>query len=85
MRKPLIYYQFDQYEYYKKHFKKGYFDCTKDGFGKVIKEENNLINYIEELLLKKVDNRIYINRAEEFFELYDTNNCRRTYEEIKAI
>ncbi|MEG0133447.1 MAG: CDP-glycerol glycerophosphotransferase family protein [Clostridium sp.] len=81
MRKPLIYYQFDQEKYYGKHFEKGYFDCSRDGFGKVIKDEERLISEIETLINLKTDEK-YIKRAKEFFSLYDKENCKRTYEAI---
>ena len=38
MKKPLIYYQFDQDKYYTNHFAKGYFDCERDGFGPQMSE-----------------------------------------------
>ncbi|OIK55880.1 CDP-glycerol glycerophosphotransferase family protein, partial [Oenococcus oeni] len=35
MNKPLIYFQFDQNDFQKSHYKKGYFDFYHDGFGPV--------------------------------------------------
>ena len=85
MKKPLIYYQFDKDKYYTNHFEKGYFDCERDGFGPVITDEKKLIKYIENLLNNDVDRRIYIDKSEKFFEIYDVNNCKRTYESISII
>ena len=85
MRKPLIYYQFDQEKYYSEHFEKGYFDCERDGFGPVVKKENDLIECISNIILEKYDRNSFIDRATKFFPLYDTNNCQRNYYEIKAI
>lgn len=82
MKKPLIYYQFDKDSYYKNHFKKGYFDCERDGFGPVIILENELIDYIENLLENNIDTHEYISKSEKFFEIYDINNCKRTYDAI---
>ena len=85
MKKPLIYYQFDQDKYYTNHFEKGYFDCERDGFGPVIKNENEILDYIEDLLNNNIDRQRYITKSEEFFEIYDNNNCKRTYDAIMEI
>lgn len=85
MKKPLIYYQFDQDRYYSQHFEKGYFDCERDGFGPVIKNEDELVNQIERYICNENNRRKYEKRSELFFEIYDKNNCRRTYEAIKNI
>lgn len=85
LKKPLIYYQFDQEKYYQNHFKKGFFDEEANGFGPVIKEENDLINSIIEIYEKGEVNNTYINRIVDFFPLYDKNNCERNYEAIKRV
>jgi CDP-glycerol glycerophosphotransferase len=85
MRKPLIYYQFDQQRYYSSHFQKGYFDCDSDGFGPVISDEKILIDKIEECLLKDYNDEKYNERLGEFFQLYDNENCKRHYEVISSI
>lgn len=85
MKKKLVYYQFDQEKYYNNHFQKGYFDCSRDGFGKVIKNEQKLIKYIESILIGNINNKKYINRSEKFFEIYDKDNCKRTYNAIYNI
>lgn len=85
MRKPLIYYQFDQEKYYQGHFEKGYFDCERDGFGQVVKNENKLVKLISDILLERYDSNSFRERAIRFFPLYDINNCKRNYYEIKNI
>lgn len=85
MKKPLIYYQFDKDKYYKNHFKKGYFDCERDGFGPVIETEDEILRYIERLLSNEIDIQKYIKKSEEFFEIHDNNNCKRIFEAILQI
>ena len=85
MKKKLMYYQFDKLEYYKNHFQKGYFDCERNGFGPVIENEKELINSIKILINGGLIDNIYEKRAEDFFEIHDINNCKRTYEAIKLI
>lgn len=85
MRKSLIYYQFDYDRYYDEHFKKGYFDASEDGFGPVIKKEDDLIILLEKYMKNTIDRSKYIKRSEEFFPLYDNKNCERNYKAIEFI
>lgn len=85
MRKKLIYYQFDKEEYYTKHFKKGYFDCERDGFGPVVINEDELIYNLKNMIENKFNQDIYIQRSKKFFTVKDKNNCKRTYDAILNI
>lgn len=86
MNKPIIYYQFDEKEFREKHLQKGYFDYRKDGFGEVITEEKEISKKIIELINNNYqDLNEYETRRLDFFEVRDTNNCKRTYEKIKEI
>lgn len=78
LKKPVIYYQFDQEEFMKKQYGEGYFSYERDGFGPVCKNRPEVIKSIMSKLDKK-----YTIRAEEFFELHDDKNCERVYEAIK--
>ena len=51
MKKPIIYYQFDNNIYYDRHYKKGYFEYERDGFGEITNESN-----IIEKILEYIDN-----------------------------
>lgn len=84
MKKPLIYYQFDQEAYYSNHFQKGYFDCSRDGFGPVIKEKKKLIEEINKVLNGFVV-QTYLDRSRQFFLLNDQQNCKRHFEVIRNI
>ena len=83
MRKPVIYYQFDEKEYRERHYAEGYFDYRQHGFGEVVTEEKELLKRIAQYLqtdcCMKPD---YQKRMEGFFPLYDTQNCQRIYQEI---
>ena len=86
MRKPCIYFQFDERRFYDSHYKKGYFDYRKMGFGEVFTEKDDLvdtlISYIENSCQMK---EVYRERAKHFFPLHDKNNCKRIFEEIEAL
>lgn len=82
MKKPLIYYQFDKEMYDKNHYKEGYFDYEKDGFGKVVKNLKYLMDELLDITAKNYKNE-YLDRTKYFFEIYDNKNCERLYYEIK--
>ena len=81
MKKPLIYYQFDSEKYNEKHYAKGYFDYERNGFGRVEKQYGHLINCIRDIIKNNYCNE-YLNNVNDFFEIYDSNNCKRHYYEI---
>ena len=83
MLKPVIYYQYDENEYFKGHYIKGYFDYRRDGFGPVCIDLNNLLASIA-YLLKNNCNLLekYRANSERFFPLRDNKNCKRIYDAI---
>lgn len=85
MKKPLIYYQFDKEKYNTEHFAEGYFKHEYDGFGPVVENENDLVNYIEKFILGNIDRNKYIDRCKAFFPIYDRKNCERNYNLISKI
>ncbi|MGL5980492.1 MAG: CDP-glycerol glycerophosphotransferase family protein [Phocaeicola sp.] len=85
MRKPVLYYQFDEEQYYNSHSQKGYFDYYKHGFGPVVKDESTLIQQIELIFKQGQIENSYTNRSINFFPLYDQKNCKRTFEAILAL
>ena len=83
MRKPELLYQFDETEFYSKHYMRSYFNHKNDGFGKVVDNEEILVSEILEICDKnfKLESE-YKRRIESFFPLYDEQNCERIYQEI---
>ena len=76
MRKPVIYYQFDIDKFRSEHYKQGFFDYEKMGFGPVCKTKKDVTK-----ALKNIDT-VKNKNISEFFKYSDFNNCRRIYEEI---
>lgn len=60
LEKVVFYFQFDQNEFFSKHYQKGYFDFYNDGFGPVCETHNDL--YLE------LDR--YINNRNKFIKKY---------------
>ena len=84
MKKPLAYFHFDYQDYTDHHYHKGYYDYERDGFGPVFSDEKPLLEYIEQMAETKfVNKEKYLIRHDDFFTLYDTDNCKRNYEAIK--
>lgn len=82
LKKPIIHYHFDDKNY---HFdlEDSYFDYHTMGFGKVVSQEEELVDEIQRILLNdcKMD-EIYKKRVDDFFEFNDRNNCKRVYDFI---
>lgn len=78
IKKPLIYYQNDDY-----HYEKGYFDYETMGFGDIIQTEEELIDKIIEYIENNCQmEEKYQKRVDKFFKYTDKNNSKRVYEWI---
>lgn len=83
MKKPQILYQFDENEFYGKHYKRSYFDHKNDGFGDICKTEQEILNCLFDIRSNSFQlNDLYLNKVEQFFGFFDNNNSERIYQEI---
>jgi len=86
LRKPIIYFQFDQEEFFNIHFPSGYFDYEEMGFGPVVK---SLDQMVEELISSLENNcklpEKYKERIDNFFVFNDKNNSQRVYDAINTM
>ena len=81
LKKPLIYYQFDNNYHF--DVEKAYFSYEDDGFGPVAKSHEELKHHIFEIIDRGCEmDEVYLKRVDEFFKYIDKNNSRRVYEEI---
>ena len=86
MERPVIYYQYDEEEYFKGHYIKGYFDYRRDGFGPVCNTKEELLNSLHDIFDKQlVVDKQYRENKNRFFPIYDKDNCERIYLAIKSI
>ena len=86
MKKPIIYYQFDEEEYYKKHYSRGYFSYISDGFGKKCSNEHEVVAEMENTIDSGfIMEDFYQERVEKFFKYRDKDNCQRVYGAINDI
>ena len=86
MEKPVIYYQFDYDDFRNGHYEEGYFSYSKDGFGKVLDNELDLLKEIKLNINNNFNlDKKYINKINKYFLVRDKNNNKRIYEEIMKI
>lgn len=86
MKKPLVYYQFDNEKFRQSHHQIGYFDFRKDGFGPVCVTEQEVTDWLIRLHKQGFANEeIYLERHGKYFDLWDTKNCERNYKAIKEM
>ena len=79
IKKPIIYYQGDDY-----HYEKGYFDYDTMGFGEVFENEDDTVEKIIEYINNNCEmEEKYQERVDDFFKYNDKNNCKRVYEWLK--
>lgn len=86
MKKPMLYYQFDEEQYWGTHHDVGYFDYRRDGFGPVTTDLNSLLGKIEWALGQSSRmTEYYEERTNRVFERIDDQNCARNYQAIKEL
>lgn len=86
MRKPVVYFQFDQGEFFAKHYNRGYFSYQKMGFGPITEcVESTVDTIIQSAECGFSPTDAYRNRMEVFFPLYDRKNCERIYDAISSL
>lgn len=83
MRKPEIFYQFDEEKYRAGHYEEGYFKYRQDAFGPVFEKESDVLDYMEKILDNGAQmEKKYESRVNDFFAFNDHNNCERIYNAI---
>ena len=86
MRKPILYFWFDEGKFFATQYDKGYFGCRKDGFGRVVKTKGEVVNFLINKLENGMKNdEVYSERADKFFGEEISCRCEKTYREILNI
>lgn len=83
MKKPMLYYQFDEAQYWGTHHDVGYFNYRADGFGPVVTDQSSLLSEIDHALM--LDGAMapeYAQRVDNIFDQVDEQNCARNYQAI---
>ncbi len=80
MKKPIIFYQFDEKKYRKYHYQQGWFDYHNTALGAFCSTHQQVIDELEGIV--KSGYRVsdeFINEHKQIFPLYDTKNCERIF------
>ncbi|MBQ7500087.1 MAG: CDP-glycerol glycerophosphotransferase family protein [Clostridia bacterium] len=86
MRKPMVYFQYDDIRVRREVFEKGYFDHERDGFGAVVMTEDEVVESLRHILENDLHpDDVYLDRMNAFFMFNDTKNCQRVFEKIKSL
>lgn len=83
MGRPSIYFQFDEVDFYSRHYMRGYFDYRCHGFGPVVCSREELLDKARSLLVDPHFDDEYKERRKQFFPVRDGRNCERLYTELR--
>lgn len=85
MAKPVVYYQFDQKEFFDKQYKHSAFTAEKHGFGPVCYSAEDVVNSVIDMHKNSFTmDDVYHKRMRDIYELYDRNNCKRVVDAIES-
>ncbi len=81
LRKPVVYYQFDENTFFKTHtYRKGYFDYVGNGFGEVVNTEEKLVDTICDYIRRNCElSEYYKERIESAYLTSENNTCEQIY------
>lgn len=83
MAKPVIYYQFDK-EDFECEYGGSYFDHERDGFGPVVRDEEQVARIVETYMNGEFDrDGTYKERCQRTFLYQDAGNCERIFHVIR--
>ncbi|MCL2487838.1 MAG: CDP-glycerol glycerophosphotransferase family protein [Oscillospiraceae bacterium] len=84
MRKPLLYYQFDEAAFREQHYPEGYFDYRRDGYGPVVTAAAEVTAVLRQAYRSGfVMPEPFRQRAEKDFIFNDREYCRRNFEAVR--
>ncbi|SUT99860.1 Putative lipooligosaccharide biosynthesis protein [Actinobacillus lignieresii] len=82
-QKPCLFFQFDQDDFYGKHYKKGVFDFDTMAPGKVVKTDKELVKEILSLIKNNMTpSSHYLNIIRNTYKHLDDRNCERLLIEV---
>ncbi len=84
MKKPVLFYQFDECEFRQKQYKKGYLDYHNTPLGYWTDNLEGLIDNLQGVLTQKLKASTE-SEFKDIFTLWDDENSRRIYESIQKL
>lgn len=84
MKKPVIFFQFDEEMFRKHQYREGYFDYHNTPFGDFCASGEETIRSLENLVQNGLaPSEEYLAEHKKYFTLCDANNCERIYRCLK--
>lgn len=83
LNKPILYFQFDQEQFFSYHYAKGYFD--EKVFGPICKTKKELLNSLNSFFVNSMDISNYEDNQKMFFRTNNGNCCEKIYQTILTI
>lgn len=81
MKKPVIFYQFDEEQFRKYHYKQGWFDYHQTSFGRSCGTAKEVITELQYFLDNDFSvSKEYLDEHKKLFPIYDQKNCERIYQ-----
>ena len=86
MKRPIIFYQFDEKDFREHHHGKGYFDYNNNLFGKSFHTIEGVLDEMEKIICSNyIVNDDYLKEHKRIFKYWDCNNSKRIYEILKNV
>jgi len=85
MKRPVIFFQFDEEKFRKYHYEQGWFDYHKTAFGKIFVDPEDVVDELKEIA--DADFRVseaLMDEHEKTFPLYDNRNSERVYRVLRG-
>ena len=81
MKKPVVFYQFDEAEYRKNQYQEGWFDYHNNRFGNTYDSAADVINELRRIILNDyMPDESFIDEHTRIFKYYDSKNSERIFE-----
>lgn len=81
MKKPVIFYQFDEEQFRKYHYRAGWFDYHRTAFGPFCCTPGEVVAELQRKLESSFAVSVaYLAEHRDIFPLYDQRNCERIYQ-----
>lgn len=85
MKKPVLFYQFDEEHYRRVQYQPGYFNYHSNLFGKCSTSIEQLLDSVDEIIKNNFNvNDGYLEEHLRIFPFYDANNCERIYKLLNS-
>ncbi|MFB6818901.1 glycosyltransferase [Streptomyces sp. NPDC056347] len=86
MGTPIVYTPFDEEDFYGSHYKRGYYEFERDGFGPVCRDVDSTVREIIATVRRNFQvEPEYRARVDAFFGRRDTGNSERVFHAIDAL